>query len=668
MIEHVRKLRFQTRSKKSQITMFIIFGIILLLAVLYIIFFRQEALISIREVNPEAIPVQNYVESCLEQLGREAITLIGHNGGYIYFAPKISNNPTTYLSSGPSTTFKNPYWWFQGIDAIPTEDFIEDQIAIFIDDNLETCINEFTVFENNYNIVQTDKDHKLATKVEMGNKLNSFVSIETRYPIRVKDKFNKTLADIPFFREEIPIRLYNAYTLAKKIMEQENKDAFLEYKTIDLMAMHPDIPDTGIEVTCSSPKWYLPDIKDKLKTLLRANLPFIKIKGTNFDKNKLISTIPLPDFGQDSLEPTYNNSYFNYHYIWDLDFDDPDMHVSFSYDEKWPFELYARPSDGLFLTSNAQRGQDMLSFLCLHIWHFTYDVIYPVKVTIYDERARNHDPFTFSFSFMVSIDHFYPRRESFAVEDFETRGEVFTSERFCKDQYGNYTIYASEDTQGHDKIANVNMTFTCGKYTCDLGQTENDFDQGGIPLLNVKLPYCVLGILKAKKQDYADAKAFIRADQEKGTASVEMTPLKKFKNYEVVKHKFSNNKASSSQTLASGEQALINLKYAEKDFTSSAVYPPIDTLSFGYPDEGQLVLLDDDEFTYKLEIFFMNNETIKGGYMGNWTVNKNELERATKVRFHVLSIDSTDETELGLFLTGLSSYSKKVPNPELLTK
>jgi len=665
-MKKTRKLGFH--AKKSQVTMFIIFGIILLLALLYIIFFNQEALSSIKEVNPEAIPVQNYVESCIEQLGREAINLIGYNGGYIYFPPNVNNNPLSYLSEGPSAKFKNPYWWYQGITSIPTEDYIEDQISIFIDENLQKCINEFSVFENSYNIVEMDTKDKLSTKVEIGNKKEAFVTIETRYRIRVMDKFNKTLADIPFFREEIPIRLYNAYTTAKKIMEQENKDSFLEYRTVDLVAMNPDIPDTGIEVTCSQPRWYLPDIKNNLKTLLQVNLPFIKIKGTNFDENKLISTVPLPDFGQASLEPTYNNSYYGTHYIWDVDAPDKDLSVSFAYDEKWPLELYARPSDGLFLTSNAQKGQDMLSFLCLHIWHFTYDVIYPVKVTIYDEKTTHHDPYTFMFSFMVSIDHMYPRRESFAVEDFETQNDIMTSERFCNDQYGNYTIYAVEDTPGHDKISNVNMTFTCGKYTCDIGQTENDYEQGGIPLLNVKLPYCVLGILKAKNKDHADAKAFIRADQEKGTIAVDMTPLKRFKKYEVVKHKFSDNKVSSSQTLSEGEQAAISLRYQDKDFTSSAIYPPFDTLSFELPDEGQLTLLDNDEFTYKLEIFLLDDEEIKGGYVANWTVDKNELKRATKIRFHVLSIDSKDDTELGLFLTGLSSYSLQAPKPELITE
>ena len=80
----------------------------------------------------------------------------------------------------------------------------------------------------------------------------------------------------------------------------------------------------------------------------------------------------------------------------------------------------------------------------------------------------------------------------------------------------------------------------------------------------------------------------------------------------------------------------------------------------------ELKLLADDDFRYKVEIYLTQNDSIRGGYVGNWSVQEGELERATKVRFHVLSIDTTDETEIGLFLMGLSSYSQLVPEPELI--
>ena len=75
--------------------------------------------------------------------------------------------------------------------------------------------------------------------------------------------------------------------------------------------------------------------------------------------------------------------------------------------------LTARPSDGVKLQSNLGHGnRDYLSFICVNAYHFTYDVTYPLLVSITDPDAFKGDGYTFRFSFPVIIDHNEGKRDS----------------------------------------------------------------------------------------------------------------------------------------------------------------------------------------------------------------------------------------------------------------
>ena len=54
-----------------------------------------------------------------------------------------------------------------------------------------------------------------------------------------------------------------------------------------------------------------------------------------------------------------------------------------------------------------------------------------------------------------------------------------------------------------------------------------------------------------------------------------------------------------------------------------------------------------------------------GGYKAEWTVSPEEMENANEIVFHVLDQGFVSDDERFLFLTGLGSYSSKIPKPEL---
>ena len=79
------------KSKKAQISTFIIIGLIILIVVALVIYiisqltkeeadlFRKELL----ETPLDALPAREFVQSCVNSIGEEALHLIGSSGGYI---------------------------------------------------------------------------------------------------------------------------------------------------------------------------------------------------------------------------------------------------------------------------------------------------------------------------------------------------------------------------------------------------------------------------------------------------------------------------------------------------------------------------------------------------------------------------------------------------------
>ena len=116
-------------------------------------------MIYINQQPPEAermylSPVEKYVATCLEKTAEKAIGLAGANSGYIYFPDEINNNPRSYLGISPDAPLKNPYWFYDGIVSIPSQEFIESQISRYIKENMKFCVNDFEAFKQQYDINQ----------------------------------------------------------------------------------------------------------------------------------------------------------------------------------------------------------------------------------------------------------------------------------------------------------------------------------------------------------------------------------------------------------------------------------------------------------------------------------------------------------------------------------
>jgi hypothetical protein len=324
-------------SKRGQITIFIIIGIILLLTVALFLFLRAEiTFFKPKEVvPPRLVPVTNYMDACLNELGTEAANIIGSTGGYIEIPQAIVQDPFSYIALAPVEVerAKVPFWYYQGQKRIPTIEFIEDQMAHYIEDNYRECINNFTEFRNQFNITELGSII-VRVKLEDAN-----TPIELSFPLEFADVLGTKIGKIETRKLTLPLRIKRTVNLAEAVMEAEKTDMKLEDITMDLMAIDSDIPlQGGPEFTCKKKRWNVEDIQNKLKALLRTNLPFIRIGKTGY------------------LEVPEDMPYILNHYIWYVtDISYPDLVVSFTFDERWPFHLMQGQTKEIILKAACKR-------------------------------------------------------------------------------------------------------------------------------------------------------------------------------------------------------------------------------------------------------------------------------------------------------------------------
>lgn len=625
-------------NSKSQAAIFIIIALIIISSgVLYFFYQRQSVEKEVEVVQPEIAPVKLYIENCIKSVAESGLETIGLTGGYINIPESIGSNPLAYLSNLPE--FKIPYWWHDGVESVPSEEFINQQLASYVQSGIAGCINNFEPFANRFEV------NELSSPIAEIQFNENDVSVAIKYQIEAVAKNGDAKQLLQNFKYTIPIRFKKVYELAKTIMERENIDYFLEKRTIDLYSLDTEIPTTDVEATCNGKTWQLSAIKEKLQTLLRVNLPYIRIKGTDYNPN---SYVPNPK-GRN----VYADTYFQQHYIWEIDKDEKkykNMKASFAY-ENWPMEIFARPSSNGILRSNSQKGTDMLSFFCLHMWHFTYDIEYPVLATVIDQETETNKAYQFNFAFKVAVDHNQPNRQTTGTTFFESAADI-SSDEFCNDVQNEITVFTVNNATGED-IKGVNLTFICGRFYCGIGETDW-ISFGAAAGLAKTLPYCVNGVMKGAKNGFAEAKSFVQTDVDGRSYVLAMNPLKEFGNYRIVKHPLSS--LSSTSEISPNEKASIYIRGKDISFETFAAYPKEPNFPLSMPEK---------DAQYEVNIYLADDQNLVGGYLGDWKVGKDEFKGANEIIFHVVELASATDDERALFIAGLGSYSKNVPQPEL---
>ena len=268
------KVNMKVKSLKSQLTMLMIIGLVLFIVISLVLYLSKAAIKKqskditkkIQETPMETQPIKDFVQKCLDKLAKDAVLLIGKQGGRIYksqggtlidylnsdegmFFVEYGNLKTAYNIlpprfapiPSPNTDFGNYYPWetfpydpldlteppifegYFGINNMPPlnptfgSHSIQTQIETFIDNNIEKCIDINIFKEQGFDI----SVGKTNTSVIIGGK---DVSVESKIPITIINSATNEHAELREFSTGVDVRIKDIYFFVRELIDKEVRD------------------------------------------------------------------------------------------------------------------------------------------------------------------------------------------------------------------------------------------------------------------------------------------------------------------------------------------------------------------------------------------------------------------------------------------------------------
>ncbi|MEK6886507.1 MAG: hypothetical protein AABW88_01625, partial [Nanoarchaeota archaeon] len=474
------------KSKKAQLTIFIIIGIVLLFSAALITFIRQNVVlykppVEITEtVATELQPIQRYVIECLEIVAKEGIRKAGVQGGIIDTSRITVNDldPTSAegISMSPGSSIKIPYWHYmkspnscdgncEFASNMPAlfrtsgkGNSLEEQLDKYIREKISSCTRGFSSFRKR-GFTFEESQIKVTSTIA---KTDVFVRAE--YPLKItKDEIVQTISK---FSVKIPINLAKYYELAAEVTKKEAETNFLGYFAINLIDIYsgvdknrlPPLADTSFK-RGGVISWPKNEVKNKVQELLMSNVVGMQITGTsNYEGNYYQGNDPLAK-GMYSFYILPSDKTYR-------------VNADFTYLAWWPIYLHVTPSRGELITPNSRGGFDsFISLFNINQYKFAYDVSYPVLISISDPTELDGDGFIFQFSLESNL-----RNNAMMTVDTVNMGSIASPrESFVCDpdnfNSGNITVIVS-DSMTKDPIEDAQVFFSFGRESCYIGVTE----------------------------------------------------------------------------------------------------------------------------------------------------------------------------------------------------
>ncbi|MDO8741010.1 MAG: hypothetical protein Q7J54_05565 [Candidatus Woesearchaeota archaeon] len=601
-------------NKKSQITAFMIVGLILVIAAGTLIYFislqakapsQTQAERVIEKVPVEMQPIKEYVEACIDKTATEALTKLGEHGGYIDPADstlsgvnldldKAMSDPTSSDAVSLSSNSLNPvpYWWYLATDnkcvnctvssLAPSLDNVALQLSNYINRNLNPCLQDFDVFKKQgftFNL----KTIKTETTIARDN-----LVVYVEYPMEIAK--NNITRQIKQFQTKIDIDLRKIFTIAASLAINEANNQSIEsilkllissYGGADFNKLPPTYwrDDKFYTVT-----WDFTSVNQKIQQYVLPYTNLIRVNGT---ANATLITSP----GEQGL--------YNALFLDALDQKYPNISVDYSYlNWNYYFDINPQPLKPVV----DKQSFPITGTTQTNTYEFFYDISYPVVVTIFDKNALRNKGYRFMFALEGNLRdnkdllEWHLGKGTIGIYDYnlveyginENRSssyDVFdpttnttytvtvpnvTRTLFCNENQrisGEVKIIAY-NSSSYQSLEGVSITFGCGDYSaCPYDATQRNLTTNKSSWVG-KLPVCDGGYLLLEKDGFIPKATLLTTLPNKGAnVTVEMDEFKYF-NVSVKKKLVdlvNGTGIGQAQSLTSDELLIMSISKVKED-------------------------------------------------------------------------------------------------------
>jgi len=523
--------------KKSQITVYVIIGLVLILGLVLVYFLAvREHAPQVDEVPDDIKAVQEFMLQCVRNTAEDSLVKLGEHAGYIDPENAQLSGRSFDLSPVPTQSdvlfigedHPVPYWWYMktplecteciASDAqMPSLEEIQDQINMYIEDNLDSCTEDFESLEQ-YTI-----NAKGGIDADTTINLDD-VSVYVKYPLAVST--GTATATIENFPVTIDLDFRDIYMLAASLATAERNSQYLETILMHLVSAYSDLdpaklpPLAAFDEGYQTVMWSKTATQTNLANLLKSYIPFIQLQNS---------------LGYEEIQTTDSFQHAMYElFTLKTDEEHPRISVNYLYLD-WPIDFDITPRSGELLKPSSSKREfpfNVLPPVQTNHYEFFYDVAYPVAVELRDADSFEGKGYSFLFALEGNvIDNknlamwhagegtFGPLDLSKVTYEFseqvqpvqayvpETQTYINMSlekdvkKLFCNEnqRISGEAVIEVLDSETLEPIKGADIIFGCGKYTsCNVGTTDNDGIFAG------SLPVCVgEGYILVERDGYA---------------------------------------------------------------------------------------------------------------------------------------------------------------------
>ena len=223
--------------RQSQISMFFLFGAVIVIAAALLIYLRQDT------TRANYISTDTYlislIRNCLQETAKDSVDYINLHGGY-YIVP---DPKTVYLSDDV------PFYNYNGKNSAPSIAVIENEISAYVKGKMPDCVNGLSGIRG----IEAEGDIKSVNSV-MGDES---IKIEANYPIKITS--GDSTRTISEFNAQVNSRIKKIYGVAGQIAAQKIADGSL---CADCLTGMAEANNLRIDVVLSGKDGYVLSIFD----------------------------------------------------------------------------------------------------------------------------------------------------------------------------------------------------------------------------------------------------------------------------------------------------------------------------------------------------------------------------------------------------------------------
>ncbi len=496
--------------------MFVIIGLVVFAIIFIALYLVQQA--EIEDVPEEAIvyddarlnPVYQDIESCIYQLTKEALIDLGRQGGVLDLNSRsfIYNQQPAYINNAvelfEGSGLIVPYWFgIRGgpncVDCsyhlnIPTltgesETSIQRQVERYVEDSLGSCTSYLVRHENNFDVTI---DSQPSADVQF---LNSMAVVRVDWPIKLDVLGEDTTFDINNYNAEVDVNVRAVYETAYDVLSQlvMNKgildDFAIEVSNAAAMGgVQGDIPPrSGGQVFDGEMfnSWLLSDVREVLNQEIVDHIHYLQVVGSR--DSHLIAGIEDPNL--DAFISGFS------HYIFGPDPYLSNLKINFDYFPSWPLHVGVNPSRGEFIMPREEFSINLpMVRMSVSNYDFTYDLSFPVLITIEDVDAFDGEGFTLMFASEANIRHSQRYTDEIEIIDDQ---DLFTG--FYDPMARTIPVRVDVVNEFGAPVEGVTIDYSCVDESVIVGISESDNGQAVVDSL---LPTCVGGRFNVVGMDY----------------------------------------------------------------------------------------------------------------------------------------------------------------------